>query len=114
MQHNNQRNLQPLGKDVTQQGEQKLLPQQAQENQFHHGSRGNGVVISNRTKQMGEMSNTNVDEKLNFMVNQLKEIALRVGNINCVMTAQIAKLQREKDVFAKQLEDIESQLLNQV
>jgi hypothetical protein len=48
------------------------------------------------------------------MVDQLKEIALKVGNINCVMTAQIVELQRKKDVLAKQLEEIESQLLNQV
>jgi hypothetical protein len=112
VQQDNQWNLQPLGEDATQQGEQKLLSQQAEENQFHDGSKGNGVVISNRTKQLGEMSNTNVDEELNFMVDQLKEIALKVGNRNCVMIAQIANLQREKDVLAKQLEDIKSQLLN--
>jgi hypothetical protein len=48
------------------------------------------------------------------MVDQLKEIALKVGNINCAMTTQIVELQRKKDVLAKQLEEIESQLLNQV
>jgi len=60
------------------------------------------------------MNNINVDEKLSFMVDQLKEIALRVGNKNCAMTAQIVELQKEKDTLAKQLEDIESQLINQV
>ncbi len=47
------------------------------------------------------------------MVDQFKEIALRVGSRSCVMTTQIAKLQREKDVLAKQLEETKSQLLNQ-
>jgi hypothetical protein len=37
------------------------------------------------------MNNSNVDEELNFMVDQLKEIALKVGNMNCAIT-QIAKL----------------------
>jgi hypothetical protein len=48
------------------------------------------------------------------MVDQLKEIALRVGNRNCAMITQIVELQRKKDVLAKQLEEIENQLLNQV
>jgi hypothetical protein len=39
------------------------------------------------------------------MVYQLKEIALRVGNINSVMTSQIVELQRKKDALAKQLEE---------
>ncbi len=60
--------MQPLGKEATQQNEQKLLAQQAEESEFHHGSRGNGVVISNRTKQLGNMNNTNVDEELSSMV----------------------------------------------
>jgi len=60
------------------------------------------------------MNNTNVDEELSFMVDQLKEIALRIRNINCFMTTQIAKFQREKDDLTKQLEDTKSQLLNQV
>jgi hypothetical protein len=38
------------------------------------------------------MSNTNDDEELNFMVDQLKEIALKVGSRSCAMTTQIAKL----------------------
>jgi hypothetical protein len=60
------------------------------------------------------MNNINVDEKLSSMVDQLKEIALKVGNESCAMMAQIVELQKEKDTLAKQLEDIESQLLNQV
>lgn len=54
------------------------------------------------------MSSTNVDEELSFMVDQLKEIALKVGNKNCVMTSQIAKVQKETDVLTKWLEDIEN------
>jgi hypothetical protein len=38
------------------------------------------------------MSKTNADEELNFMVDQFKEITLRVGNRNCAMIAQIAEL----------------------
>jgi hypothetical protein len=49
------------------------------------------------------MNNTNVNEELSSMVDQLKEIALRVGSRSCVMMTQIAKLQREKDALAKQL-----------
>jgi hypothetical protein len=60
-----------------------------------------------------ELNNTNDDEELSSMVDQFKEIALRVGSRSCVMTTQIAKLQREKDVLAKQLEETKSQLLNQ-
>jgi hypothetical protein len=60
------------------------------------------------------MNNTNVDEELNSMVDQLKEIALRVGSRNCAMTTQFAKLKRKKDVLAKQLEKVKGQLLNQV
>jgi hypothetical protein len=33
---------------------------------------------------------------------------LRVGNNNCVMTSQIAKVQKETDVLTKWLEDIKS------
>jgi hypothetical protein len=47
------------------------------------------------------MNNTNDDEELSSMVDQFKEIALRVGKISCVMKAQIAKLQKENDVLAK-------------
>ncbi len=78
MQQNDQGNLQPLGEEATQQGEQKLLPQQIEESQFHHDLRRNGVVISNKTKKLGEMSNTNVDEELSFMVDQLKKKSLKV------------------------------------
>jgi hypothetical protein len=60
-----------------------------------------------------ETSNIDDDEELNFMVDQLKEIALRVGSKNCSMTTQIVELHREKGVLAKQLEEVESQLLNQ-
>jgi hypothetical protein len=57
------------------------------ESQFHHGLGGNGVVILNKTKQLGEMNTTNVNEELTFMVDQLKEIALIIGNKNCAMTS---------------------------
>ncbi len=60
------------------------------------------------------MNNTNVDEELSSMIDQLKEVTLRVGNINCAMTAHIVELQRKKDVLAKQLKKTESQLLNEV
>jgi hypothetical protein len=108
---NDQGNLQPLGKEGIEQSEQKFLPHQAKENQFHHGSRGNGIVISNKTKKLGEMSNINVNEELSSMVHQFKEIALRVGNRNCAMTTQIAELQKKKDVLARQLEETKGQLL---
>ncbi len=68
MQKNNEGNLEPPREEAIQQGEQKLLPQQVEENQFHYGLGGNGIVISNWTKQLGYMSSTNVDEKLNSMV----------------------------------------------
>ncbi len=35
------------------------------------------------------------------MVDQLKEIALRVRNKNCAMTTQIVKLQKEERCFGK-------------
>jgi hypothetical protein len=57
------------------------------------------------------MSNINVNEQLNSMVNQFKEIAQRVGNRNCAMTTQIVELQKKKDVLAKQLEETKGQLL---
>ncbi len=63
------------------------------------------------------MSNINVNEELNFMVDQFKEIALRVGNRNCVMMTQIAQLwfiNWKKDVLARQLEKTKGQLLKQV
>jgi hypothetical protein len=46
----------------------------------------------NRTKSLGDMSNTNVDEELNSTVDQLKEVTLRVGNINYAMMTHIAEL----------------------
>jgi hypothetical protein len=92
MKQNDQGNLQPQGEEAMQQGEQKLLPQQTKESQFHHGLRRNGVIILTITKQLGEMSNINIDDKLSSMVDQLKEIALRVGNKNYAMTAQIVEL----------------------
>jgi hypothetical protein len=38
------------------------------------------------------MNNTNVDEELSSMVDQFKEVTLKVGNINCVMTTHIVEL----------------------
>jgi hypothetical protein len=37
------------------------------------------VVILNKTKQLGDTSNANVDEELNSMVDQIKEIPMKVG-----------------------------------
>jgi CHAT domain-containing protein len=50
---------------------------------------------------------------MNFVVDQFKEIALRVGGRKCAMTAQIIELQKENDTLAKRLEESENQLLNQ-
>jgi hypothetical protein len=47
------------------------------------------------------MNNTNANEELSCMVDQFKEIALKVGNKNCVMTTQIAELQRKMDALAR-------------
>ncbi len=38
------------------------------------------------------MSDTDVDDELNFVMDQLKEIALKVGGRECDMTTQITKL----------------------
>jgi len=38
---------------------------------------------------LGEVSDIDVDDELSFVVDQLKEIALRVGGRKCVMIAQI-------------------------
>ncbi len=38
------------------------------------------------------MSDTDVDDELNFMVDQLKETTLRVGGRKCAMKAQIIEL----------------------
>jgi hypothetical protein len=62
---------------------------------------------------LGEVSDTDADDELSFVVDQLKEIALKVGGRKCVMIAQITELQKENDTLAKLLEEAESQLLNQ-
>jgi hypothetical protein len=41
----------------------------------------------NKAKGLIRVSNTNADDELSFMVDQLKEIALRVGSRKCVMIA---------------------------
>jgi hypothetical protein len=38
------------------------------------------------------MSSTNVDEELSSMVDQFKEVTMRVGNIICAMMAHIVEL----------------------
>jgi hypothetical protein len=48
------------------------------------------------------------------MVDQFKEIALRVGNRNYIMTTQITELQRKNNVLARQLEETKVQLLKQI
>ncbi len=58
------------------------------------------------------MNKTHVDDELNFVVDQLKEITFRVGGKKCVLTTQIKKLKKEKDALAKRLEEVENQLLN--
>jgi hypothetical protein len=40
-----------------------------------------------RTRGLGKVSDTNVDDELSFMVDQLKEIALKVGGRKCAMIA---------------------------
>jgi hypothetical protein len=59
------------------------------------------------------VSDTDANNEWSFVVDQLKEIALRVGGRKCVMIAQITELQKENDTLAKRLEEAESQLLNQ-
>jgi hypothetical protein len=46
----------------------------------------------NRAKELGDVNNINVNDELSFVVDQLKEITLRVGGRKCVMTTQIIKL----------------------
>jgi len=62
---------------------------------------------------LGEVNDTDADDELSFVVDQLKEIALRVGSRKCVMIAQIRELQKENDTLAKRLKEAENQLLNQ-
>jgi hypothetical protein len=46
----------------------------------------------NKAKELREVSNTNVDDELSFVVDQLKEITLIIGGRKCAMTTQIIKL----------------------
>jgi hypothetical protein len=46
----------------------------------------------NRTKELREVSNTDVNDELSFLVDQFKEIILKVGSKKCVMIAQIIEL----------------------
>jgi len=41
----------------------------------------------NKTKGLKKVSKTNVDDELSFVVDQFKEITLRVGSRKCVMIA---------------------------
>jgi hypothetical protein len=47
------------------------------------------------------VNNINVNDGLNFVVDQLKEIAFKVGDRRYNMTTQITKFQKEKDALAK-------------
>jgi lactam utilization protein B len=62
---------------------------------------------------LGEVSDIDADDELSFVVDQLKEIVLKVGSRKCVMIAQIIELHKENDTLAKRLEEAENQLLNQ-
>jgi hypothetical protein len=55
----------------------------------------------NKAKGLREVNNTNVEDELNFVVDQIKEITLRIGGRKCVMTTQIIELQKENDALAK-------------
>jgi hypothetical protein len=55
----------------------------------------------NRAKELGEVSNIDAYDELNFVVDQFKEITLRVGARKCAMITQITKFQKEKDALAK-------------
>jgi hypothetical protein len=81
--------LKPLEKRIIPQSEQKILSQQVEKNQFHHDLKIDGVAITNKARGLGEVSDIDVDDELSFVVDQLKEIALRVGGRKCVMIAQI-------------------------
>jgi len=41
----------------------------------------------NKEKGLRKVSNTNANDELSFVVDQLKEIVLRVGSRKCVMIA---------------------------
>ncbi len=47
------------------------------------------------------MSDIDADDELSFVVDQLKEIVLKVGSRKCVMIAQIIELHKENDTLAK-------------
>jgi hypothetical protein len=55
--------LRPLKKGIIAQGEQRFLPQQAEENQLHHDLKRDGVAITNRAKGLGEVSDIDVDDE---------------------------------------------------
>jgi len=59
------------------------------------------------------VNDIDADDELSFVVDQLKEIVLKVGSRKCVMIAQIIELHKENDTLAKRLEEAENQLLNQ-
>jgi len=113
VQQKDQNFLQPLEKEIMPKGEHRFLPQQVEESQLHHDLKSNGVAIRNKTKELKEVNNINVNDGLSFVVDQLKEIALGVGDRRCAMTIQITKLQKEKNALAKQLVETKNQLLNQ-
>ncbi len=46
----------------------------------------------NKAKELREVSNTNVDDELSFVVDQLKHITFIIGGRKCAMTTQIIKL----------------------
>jgi hypothetical protein len=101
VQQKDQENLQPPKKGIIPWGEQRFLPQQAEESQLHHHLKRDGVAITKRTRGLGEVSDTNADDELSFMVDQLKEIALKVRGRKCVVIAQITELQKKNDTLAK-------------
>jgi hypothetical protein len=92
VQRKDQNNLQPLEKEIIPKAEHRFLPQQVEENQLHHDLRSNGVAIMNKTKELKEVNNINVNDGLSFVLDQLKEIVLKVGDRRCAMTTQITKL----------------------
>jgi hypothetical protein len=50
---------------------------------------------------LGKVNDINADDELSFVVDQLKEVALKVGGRKCAMTTQITKLQKENDTLGK-------------
>jgi len=113
VQQKDQNNLQPLEKEIIPKGEHRFLPQQLEENQLHHDLKNNRVAITNKTKKLKEVNNINVNDGLSFVVDQLMEIAFKVGDRRCAMTTHFTKLQKEKDALAKRLVETKSQSLNQ-